>query len=286
MRRHRVRRAEAFVLKRNRISIGRTTLLLILTVPFIYPFVFLISTALKPLSEFNEDAVGFPASPTLTNLREAWNEASLGPAMVHSLFAVGVAVVVTIAFSASGAYWFTRHRGRWSRALRWALIGTMAIPPPVFIIPLFVQLSDWSVTDNLVMLGFVYAAWNAPFGLFLMYTFFEGLPTEVLEAAQVDGANSFQSLLRVLLPLSRPALATLAVLTFIWSWSDLLISVVLVQDPSRRLLTPATALLSDQFSTNVPKNTSGVLIAILPLLAVFLLGQRSLVRGILAGVGK
>jgi ABC-type glycerol-3-phosphate transport system permease component len=136
------------------------------------------------------------------------------------------------------------------------------------------------------MLGVVYAAWNAPFGLYLMYAFFEGLPAEVLEAAQVDGANSVQALTRVLLPLSKPALATLAVLTFIWSWSDLLISVVLVQDPSRRLLTPATALLSDQFSTNVPKNTAAVLIAILPLLAVFLLGQRSLVRGILAGVGK
>jgi raffinose/stachyose/melibiose transport system permease protein/N-acetylglucosamine transport system permease protein len=162
----------------------------------------------------------------------------------------------------------------------------MAIPPPVFIIPLFVELSDWGVTDNLFMLGVVYAAWNAPFGIYLMYAFFDTLPAEVLEAAQVDGANALQVLLRVLMPLSKPALATLAVLTFIWSWSDLLISVVLVQDPSRRLLTPATALLSDQFSTNVPKNTAGVLIAILPLLAVFLLGQRSLVRGILAGVGK
>jgi raffinose/stachyose/melibiose transport system permease protein len=272
--------------KRDGVGIGRTALLLVAALPFVYPFVFLVSTALKPLSEFNEDAVGFPSSPTLTNLREAWNEASLGPAMLHSLVAVGVAVIVTMALSASGAYWFTRHRGRWSAALRWALIGTMAIPPPVFIIPLFVQLSDWGVTDNLVMLGVVYAAWNAPFGLYLMYAFFDGLPSEVLEAAEVDGASSLQSLLRVLMPLSKPALATLAVLTFIWSWSDLLISIVIVQDPSKRLLTPATALLSDQFSTNVPKNTAGVLIAILPLLAVFLLGQRSLVRGILAGVGK
>ena len=273
-------------MNRDGVSFGRTALLLLFAIPFIYPFVFLISTAIKPLAEFNDDAVGFPANPTLTNLREAWNEASLGPAMLHSLVAVGIAVIVTTALSASGAFWFTRHRGRWSGALRWALIGTMAIPPPVFIIPLFVQLSDRGLTDNLVGLGFVYAAWNAPFGLFLMYAFFEGLPSEVVEAAQVDGASATQALLRVLLPLSKPALATLAVLTFIWSWSDLLISVVLVQDPSKRLLTPATALLSDQFSTNVPKNTAGVLIAILPLLLVFLLGQRSLVRGILAGVGK
>ena len=102
----------------------------------------------------------------------------------------------------------------------------------------------------------------------------------------MDGASQLQLLLLVMLPLSLPVLATLAVLTFIWSWSDLLISIVLVQDPAKRLLTPATALLSDQYSTNVPKNAAGVLIAIVPMLIVFLIGQRALVRGILAGVGK
>jgi raffinose/stachyose/melibiose transport system permease protein len=270
----------------NRTSVGRTALLVVATLPFLYPFIFLVSTAFKPLSDFNRDQIGLPANPTTENLRSAWSIADLGPAMLHSLIAVGVAVIVTVVLASTGAFWFVRHRGRLSTTLRWVLIGTMAVPPPVFIIPLFIQLSDWSLTDNLLALGFVYAAWNVSFGLYLMFAFLAGLPAEVTEAAEVDGANAFQLLTRVMLPLARPALATLAVLTFIWSWSDLLISVVLVQDPSRRLLTPATALLNDQYNTNTPRNTAGVLIAILPMLLVFLLGQRSLVRGILAGVGK
>jgi raffinose/stachyose/melibiose transport system permease protein len=270
----------------GRTSFGRTALLIVATLPFLYPFIFLVSTAFKPLSDFNRDQIGLPTSPTTENLRSAWEIADLGPAMIHSLIAVGVAVVVTVVLAATGAFWFVRHQGRLSTTLRWILIGTMAVPPPVFIIPLFIQLSDWSLTDNLLALGFVYAAWNVSFGLFLMYAFLTGLPSEVTEAAEVDGANAWQLLTRVMLPLARPAIATLAVLTFIWSWSDLLISVVLVQDPSRRLLTPATALLNDQYNTNTPRNTAGVLIAILPMLLVFLLGQRSLVRGILAGVGK
>jgi raffinose/stachyose/melibiose transport system permease protein len=267
-------------------SVGRTALLVVATLPFLYPFLFLVSTALKPLADFNRDEIGLPSNPTTENLRNAWSVANLGPAMLHSLIAVGVAVIVTVVLASTGAFWFVRHRGRLSSTLRWVLIGTMAVPPPVFIIPLFIQLSDWNLTDNLVALGFVYAAWNLSFGLYLMYAFLTGLPPEVTEAAEVDGASALQLLTRVMLPLARPAIATLAVLTFIWSWSDLLISVVLVQDPARRLLTPATALLSDQYDTNTPRNTAGVLIALLPMLAVFLLGQRSLVRGILAGVGK
>jgi ABC-type glycerol-3-phosphate transport system permease component len=206
--------------------------------------------------------------------------------MLHSLVAVGIGVVVTVAISTLGAFWFTRHRGRFARVLRYALIGTMALPPPVFIVPLFILLSDRGLSSNLTVLGLVYAGWNASFGLYLVYTYMNGLPTDVIEAARIDGASALQLFLRVLLPLSRPVLATLAVLTFVFSWADLLIAVVLVQDPDKRLLTPATALLSDQYSTNIPQQAAGVAIAILPMLAAFVVGQRWLVRGITAGVGK
>jgi ABC-type glycerol-3-phosphate transport system permease component len=267
-------------------SPGRTSVLVVLALPFLYPFFFLVATALKPLEEFNANEVGVPAHPTLHNIGAAWHEAGLGFATLHSVIAVLVAVAATLVVSALGAFWFLHHDGLGARLLRYGLIGTMALPPPVFIVPLFVLLSDHTLTDNLFVLGLVYAAWNASFGLYLTYAYFRGLPQEVLEAARVDGASQWQLLLRVIMPLSLPVLATLAVLTFIWSWSDLLISIVLVQDPAKRLLTPATALLSDQYSTNVPKNAAGVLIAIVPMLIVFLIGQRALVRGILAGVGK
>ncbi len=268
------------------VSISRTAILVVAVLPFLYPFVFLVGTALKPLASFNENSVNLPSHPTLENIGAAWTEASLGSAMLHSLVAVGVGVAATVAVSAAGAFWFFLHEGWPARVLRYVLIGTIALPPPVFIIPLFVLLSDHSATDNLLVLGLVYAGWNASFGLYLIYTYFKGLPPDVIEAARVDGASLLQLLWKVMLPLSRPVLATLAVLSFIWSWSDLLISIVLVQDPSRRLLTPATALLSDQYSTDIPKQAAGVLIAVLPMLFVFLLGQRSLVRGVAAGVGK
>jgi ABC-type glycerol-3-phosphate transport system permease component len=266
--------------------VWRTAFLVVCTVPFLYPFAFLVGLAVKPIAEFNADPVGLPQHPTFENLENAWNEAGLGRAMLNSLLTVGLAVVLTVALSTMAAYWFVRHTSRGARMLRYALIGTISLPAPIFIIPLFVMLSQRDATDNLVVLACVYAAWNGSFGLYLVYTYFRTLPTDTFEAAQVDGASAFQIFTRIYLPLSRPAVATLAALAFIACWSDLLISVVLVQDPDARLLTPATALLSDRYNSDTPKVAAGVLIAILPMLAAFLVGQRWIVRGMTAGVSK
>lgn len=272
---------------RWRWSPGRIALLLVATIPFIFPFWILLSTALKPLNEFQASPISWPDDPTLDNVSGAWREAELGRAMLNSVIAVTVGVVVTAAISSAAAFWFLRHRGRLARILRIALIGTMALPPPIFVIPLFVLLADWRLTDNLVVLGFVYAAWNGGFGLYLMYSYYRGaIPPEVLEAAEVDGASVFTQYRRLVLPLSRPALATLGALVFVWSWSDLLLALILIQDSSSRPLIPATALLADRYLSDVPSQAAGVLIALIPMLVVFLIGQRYLKRGIMAGIGK
>jgi len=270
----------------RRNSPGKTVLLVVMTLPFLYPFAFLVATALKPLPEFQEDKLGWPDRPSFENISAVWDEVGLGQAMLNSLLAVGVGVVVTVLISAAGAFWFLQHHGRAANVLRSLVLLTMALPPPVFIIPLFVLMSAQGLTNNLLALGIVYAGWNAAFGLYLMHAYYRALPLEVLEAARVDGASLLQQFFYIILPLSRPALATLGVLAFLWSWSDLLLSVVLIQDPERRTVTVATALLADQYSTNIPKNAAGVLLALIPILAIFLLGQRYLARGIAAGVGK
>ncbi len=267
-------------------NVKRNLLLLVATIPFIYPFLFLVGTAVKTNQQFEEHSTGLPTSITLDNFHEAWTMANLGHAMLNSMVAVGISVVATVVISACGAFWFLRHEGRAATALRWSLIALMAIPLPVFIIPLFLQLSNRDLTDNLIVMGLVYAGWNSTFGLYLTYSYFKGLPAEVLEAATIDGASLFQQLRYVLVPLSRPMLTTLAVFAFIWSWSDLLAAVVIVQEPGRRLLVPATALLSDIHNGNIPRNTAGLVIALIPMLIVFLFGQRALVRGVTSGVGK
>jgi raffinose/stachyose/melibiose transport system permease protein len=273
--------------KRRRWSPGRTTLLILAALPFLYPFAFLVGTALKPNSEFVANEVNFPSHPTFANFSSAWTQADLGAGMLHSAIAVGVGVVLTVLISASSGFWFLMHQGRAAAALRIILIGTMALPPPVFIIPLFVLLSDWHLSNNLIVLGCVYAAWNGSFGLYLTYAYYQrAIPEEVLEASRIDGAARWAQFRRIVLPLSKPAMATIAVLAFVWSWSDLLLAIVLIQNPAQRTLIPATTLLTNRYNTDLPANAAAVVLALLPMLIVFLGGQRFLQRGILAGVGK
>lgn len=275
------------VRRRRRWSPGRTTLLTLAALPFLYPFAFLVGTALKSNSEFTADAVSFPQHPTFANFSTAWTQADLGAGMVHSAIAVGVGVILTVLISAAAGFWFLMHQGKASAAVRVTLIGTMALPPPVFIIPLFVLLNNWHIANNLIVLGCVYAAWNGSFGLYLTYAYYQrAIPEEVLEAARIDGAARWAQFRRIVLPLSKPAMATIAVLSFVWSWSDLLLAVVLIQNPAQRTLIPATTLLTNRYNSDLPANAAAVVLALLPMLIVFLAGQRFLQRGILAGVGK
>lgn len=272
---------------RWRWSPWRIAILVLAMIPFLYPFWILISTALKPLREFQASPISWPDHPTLDNITTAWEDAELGRALINSTIAVTVGVIATALVSSAAAFWFLRHRGRVAKVLRIGIIGTLALPPPIFVIPLFVLLADLRATDNLIVLGLVYAAWNCGFGLYLMYSYFRGaIPPEILEAAEVDGASAVRQFRRLVLPLSRPALATLSALVFVWSWSDLLLAVVLIQDSSRRTLVPATALLADRYLTDVPAQAAGVVIALVPMLVVFMIGQRYLKQGIMAGVGK
>jgi ABC-type glycerol-3-phosphate transport system permease component len=206
--------------------------------------------------------------------------------MLHSVIAVGVGMILTVLISSGAGFWFLMHQGRLSNALRVILIGTMALPPPVFIIPLFVLLSQWGMSSNLIVLGCVYAAWNGSFGLYLTHACYQrAIPDEVLEAARIDGAGRWTQYRRIVLPLSKPAMATIAVLSFV-SWSDLLLAIVLIQNPAQRTLIPAATLLTNRYNTDIPASAAAVVLALLPMLIVFLGGQRFLQRGILAGVGK
>ena len=162
----------------SRTNWPKTLLLAIATIPFLYPFAFLIATALKPVGEFQESAVAASqGADTLPTSPPPGERPGCGAAMLHSMIAVGISVVVTLIISAAGAFWFLTHRGRISKATRAVVIGTMALPASVFVIPLFIQLTELEIDRQPVVLGLVYAAWNAGFGTYLMYAYFDGLPT-------------------------------------------------------------------------------------------------------------
>lgn len=267
-------------------SAVKTALFVVITIPYLYPLLFLVSTALKRPVDFQRSAAALPTVLTWENFSRVWSSGGLDRAVVNSLLAVGVSVVVTGAVSALGAFWFLRHEGRFATALRLTLIGTLALPAPVFLVPLFTVLSDLRLTDNLVVLGVVYGTANARLGVYLMLAYYRSVPREIQEAARVDGASLWQQFSRVLLPVSLPALATVSALSFVWAWGDLLAALILASDPGSRTVTVAVTALAGQFNTGTTVQAAGVVIGLVPMLLVFLLAQRFLTSGLTAGAVK
>jgi ABC-type glycerol-3-phosphate transport system permease component len=256
-------------------------------VPFVYPFAFLISMALKTPRAWAQDQTGFSAHLTTVNLASAWSGANLGRATLNSLLAVIVGSVVCTCVAAGGAYWFLRHWNRVSQALLGILICFWVLPYVVFIIPLFVTLARLGLINNLWILGLLYAASYIPFGIYLVHAYLRNAAiAEVVEAARVDGANSFGVFRRIVVPLSKPVLGTLAALTFVWCWGDLIGALVILQDPGHWTVTVAASALVGRYGMQTQTGAAAALIGIVPVIAVFLFAQKAIVRGITAGVGK
>lgn len=264
----------------------RTAFVAICAIPFVYPFLFLLSVALRPERAYLRNALGLPSSLTLNHFDVAWTQAGLGQAFVNSLLSALIGVIVAIVTSLSAAYWLARHRGRFTDALLAVIVLCWSIPLIIYLLPLFSVLAHAGLANNLLVLGVLYGATNAPFGVYLIYAYLGQIPKEIEAASRVDGANVLQQLWWIVIPLARPALATVATLVFVWSWGELLLAVVLLQETHTYTLPVAAETLVQRTFPNIQVVAAAAAIAIIPLLVLFLAAQRALVRGLTGGFGK
>jgi multiple sugar transport system permease protein len=202
---------------------------------------------------------------------------------LNSLLVVGgaVALIVIVAVPAGFALGRLRFRGR--TILLIGIIGLMAVPAAVLMIPLFRVVGQLGLVNTYPGLILVYAALNLPFSIYLVASYVHGLPGEVIEAAEVDGASLGRQLWSIVVPLSVPALATIVTLNVLWLWNELLFGLIILQDPDMRTVTVGIATLQGQHTTPVPLLAAGLLLSMGPVLLVFLITQRNLARGLTAG---
>lgn len=267
----------------------RLTIMLVLTTVYLYPFLFMVATALKPTDQYYSSPAGWPTSLTLSHLQYAWSNSSpnLGRAMLNSLLSVSLGTILCCVLTSLAAFWFLRNRSRISNVLLGTFGSLWVVPQVIWVVPLFLILSTLNLTDNLLVLGVVYGAASAPSFIWLLWTYFlQGVPDEVLQAAEVDGASMFQQYWRIALPLSLPALGAVAALTFVYSWGDLILAVVMLQSPAKFTATLAAGTLVGRYNPSVQDSTAAALITMVPSLLVFLFAQKAMVRGITTGVAK
>jgi multiple sugar transport system permease protein len=245
------------------------------------PFVWMLLTSMMSQEEiFRSPPQVLPSAFSLSNYRGIMEVLPLGTMVLNSLMIALCATIGQLCSCALAAYAFAKMRFRGRAVLYFVLLGTMMVPAQVTMIPVFLIMRSLGWIDTLYAL-IVPAFFGGAFGTFLLRQFFSTIPVDLEDAARIDGCGRFRIFWSIVLPLSRPALATLALFTFMTYWNDLLGPVIYLSSMDKATLTIGLAnLQSGVMTTRYDMLMAGSVLSVLPILALFVFGQRWFVKGI------
>ena len=264
----------------------KQAVLLLASVLALVPTLYMVVTALKSDEEYAIDKLGFPKAPVLENFRSVLVDSPFLHWMLNSAVLVAGSVILSTAISVLGAYAIATMRFRGRGTLLAVSTSLMAVPPVVMIVPLFVLYTRLGMVSTYSGAIVIYAGLITPFSVYLLTTFFRTVPRELYEAAHIDGAGQFTILVKVVLPLSLPALVTLVVVNSLYVWNDLLIAIIFLQDDAKRTLMAGISVFSGRYNNQVPLTMAGMVIASAPMFILYVLFQKQFIRGLMSGAIK
>jgi raffinose/stachyose/melibiose transport system permease protein len=246
------------------------------------PLVLLVLNAFKIDDEANYNPIGWPGSWHPENVVRAWIDGGLGPAVCNSMIVSSATILGVCVVAGLGAYAIAKMHMRGAGFLTAYFLGTTTVPAQLFLVPLFF-LWDHLHLLNLVGLTIIYIAVYTPFSMFLLRAYFIGLPTALEEAARLDGANELQVLWHVVVPLSKPAFLTVALIVGMWSWNEFMYAVTVLQQSNQLTVALTYQNFTQRFSSNLAEQNAAGLLLVLPIIVLYLLLQRRFIEGMTSG---
>jgi len=259
--------------------LGSYTGLLLLTVLFVSPLLFMVTTSFKTNFEAAQPT-WIPKDPTTENYTFIFN-ATQTPVLrwfANSLIAAAAQAALIVITASMAAYALARMEFPGKRLITALVIATIFIPPIVLLIPNYVIVAELGWLDSLTAV--IVPGVGGAFGVFFLRQFFVSLPMELEEAARLDGATRWQIFYKVILPLSKPALATLALLSFLTNWNDFLWPLYVLFSPERLTIQPGLSTMQSAFTTDYATIMVGGVIASVPVLILFVIAQRFIIEGV------
>ncbi|HZK58596.1 MAG TPA: carbohydrate ABC transporter permease [Cryobacterium sp.] len=250
------------------------------------PFLLSVLTAVKTREQFaRESVLAWPDPPTVDNVVGLLaGRAEFGRAILVTLLAAVLILIGQLISSILAAYAFARVDFPGREALFWVYLSTLMIPPVVLVVPLYLMMTEAGLRNTFwsLVLPFAFAS---PYAIFLLREYFRGIPQELIDAARLDGASTLDVLVEIVVPLSRPIIATLTLITIVSHWNSFMWPLVVTTGSDWRVVTVATASLQSQFNGNWTLVMAATTVALVPLLVLFLVFQRQFVRSItIAGI--
>jgi len=266
------------------IWLGRGILMFVMIITLV-PFITLFVTALHEPGTY-PSGLTLPDKYHWDNFVLAFQSADMGKMLVSSvLIELGV-VPIALVISTLAGFALGHLKVPFRRTLLVVFVLGLTLPFEGIIVPLYFQIRDYGFLNTQWAIILPLIGLFMPFAVMWMSAHFMNMPQELTEAARVDGANTWQLFWRVHVPLSRPAIASLAILLFLWTWNQFLLAIVLVDDPTKRTMAGALGAFQGQWGTDVPLLCAGSLLILTPVLIVFLVFQRQFVAALLQGAVK
>ena len=261
-------------------------LLTLFTASAIFPFVFMVQAAFRNQRQWADSQLALPLHPTLTSFHRIWaGGLALGYLKSSVIITTGT-VLLSLACASMAGYSFAKITWGRRRVVYLFVLAWLALPPVVLIVPIYIEMVDLHLIGNYSSVILLYTAFNLPFNTYLMTAYFQSLPDELIEASKIDGASVNQTFLRVMLPMAKPALGTLAIFNILYAWNEFVFALLLLTDDKVKPLTVGVQQLQGRYTTDVPTIMMGLLLASIPVIATYVFFQKYLTKGIVMGAVK
>jgi raffinose/stachyose/melibiose transport system permease protein len=267
-------------------AIAPTLLALLLVLIPTIPITWILLGSVKSRGRIISNPLGLPETWHWDNFIAAWEGGNFSTYFVNSVLVVVPVVVSILVLSLFASYAFALMSFRGRDMLFILFLAGLTIPLAVLIIPLFYEMLALKLLNTLWALILPQIAVALPFSILLLHSFIRDLPREILDSGRIDGCTSFGLLRYIVAPLCRPALLTLLVFNFMWTWNQFLLPIMLIQEDSKRTLPVGLNFFQGQYANDVPLMMAGATITFLPIVIIYVIFQRHFIQGIAAGALK
>ena len=260
--------------------------LIVFAVLIIIPSAIVVLGSSKTDAEVYNKPLALPERWNLDNFRNLFQVSNVGQSFMNSVIVTGFSVVITLTLASFCAFAISRMITVTGKILFMLFAVGLAIPGQVNIVPIFILFNDLNLTNKLSGIILINVVTTLPISVFILTAFFRELPRDLFEASEVDGATPFRVYRSIALPLSRPSMGATAIFLFVITWNELLYPLILITDSDKRTLPLSLLSFRGEFFSNYSMIFTAVMVASIPMVAMYLLMQRSFIAGLTAGAVK
>ncbi|MFC2029743.1 carbohydrate ABC transporter permease [Chloroflexota bacterium] len=276
------------ITRRQIVGLARHLVLISICLVVICPIAYMFIASFKSIQDFFEFPYGLPAKWEWRNYVRAWEEANVAVTFTNSVIVAGLGVLFSTVLATLASYGLGQPgRGRpLSSAMFMLFVGGLLVPVQLIVLPLFILVRQLGLYGTLFSIIMPYSALGLPLAVLILVPFFSALPGELRDAALIDGANEWQVFWRIMLPLVRPALASVVILNGVWMWNDFFIPLIIATKPATHTMSVGIMSFFGVYSTEWGLVFASVAISTLPLILAYVLLTRQFVAGLSAGALK